>query len=95
MKRFNASKVRALGNLAPLSEKQKAFLKRSKGLKGRWSQDQSEVSARPKEREFLTVKRADYLPPRLRGNSGTRLSAELRAAVEARRQARERFFASL
>ena len=94
MKRFNASKVRALGNLQPRTEKQKAFARRANGLKMRWSQDR-EAAPVKKSRDFLSCVSKDFVPAKPRGNSGTRLSAAVRAAVAARRQAREAFFASL
>lgn len=95
MKRFNSSKVRALGNLQPKSEKEKAFARRSNGIKSRWSVDAMVSSEVKREREFLAPMKADYKPPRLRGRSGTRLSPAKRALVEARLAARKEFFDSL
>lgn len=95
MKRFNPNKVKSLGNLVPLNDKQKARLRAANGVKSRWSVDQDRPADKPKEREFLTHVRADYKPPRLRGASGTRLSPEKRAMVERRRADRAAFFASL
>ena len=95
MRRFNSNKVKALGNLVPLNDKQKARLRSANGVKVRWSIDAPAPDNKPKERDFLTAVREDYRPPRLRGRSGTRLSPEKRALVEKRRADRAAFFASL
>lgn len=95
MKRFNASKVRALGNLQPKSEKQKAFARRSNGIKVRWSKDHDAVNTKPKERDFLTIVKADFVPRKPRGRSGCRLNDATRARLMQRVSLREAFFASI
>lgn len=94
MKRFNASKVRALGNLQPQSEKQKAFNRRANGIMVRWSQDR-DPPAMKKSREFVAPTKPDYVPRKPRGRSGCRLSDAVRAKLNERHAAREAFFASL
>lgn len=95
MKRFNASKVRALGNLQSLSETQKRALRRERGLKQRWSLDTVRPSDVKTVREYLAPVKADFVPAKPRGRSGTRLSPEKRAMVAAKSVARREFFASL
>lgn len=96
MRRFNSSKVKALGNLVPLNDKQKARLRSANGVKVRWAVDAAPSGdSKPKERDFLTCVRSDYKPPRVRGASGTRLSEAKRAMVQDRNAKRAAFFASL
>jgi len=95
MKRFNPNKVRPLGNLQALNDKQKARLRAANGIKQRWAVDDVKPSEVKTVREYLAPVKADYQPPKLRGRSGTRLSPEKRSMVELRRGERRAFFASL
>lgn len=97
MKRFNASKVRALGNLQPMTDKQRARNRSARGIQMPHASGvgPAPISKPNNEREFIAPMKADYRPPRLRGRSGTRLSPEKRAMVERRRDLRAAFFASL
>lgn len=95
MKRFNSDKVPMSHHLVPLSDKQKARNRSARGIKKLWASDIERSNAVKADRPFITEVRADYKPPRLRGNSGTRLSPEKRAMVELRRSGRAEFFASL
>jgi len=79
----------------PLTEPQKRYLRKLKGIKAPWSVDKPVTNAKPKAREFLTCVREDYQPPKLRGRSGTRLSPEKRAMVKSRLADRREFFAAL
>ena len=78
----------------PLSEKQKLYLRRLKGIKKPFSLDRP---AHPFKavREFLAPLREDYIPAEPRGSSGVRMSHSKRLMVLARHEAREGFFASL
>lgn len=94
MRRFNSSKVRALGNLQPLSEKQKAHLRRVNGIKVQWSQDRDPPPVK-KVREFDAPVKPGFVPAKPRGRSGCRMSAAKRAMVLDRAVRRAEFFASL
>lgn len=95
MKRFNCNTVRPLGNLQSPSEKEKAHNRRSKGIKVRWAVDKPGTIEVKKVRDFVAPVSASYAPCRLRGRSGTRLSAAKRAMILRRAEEREKFFASI
>lgn len=89
-------KVRTLHTMVPLTERQKATLRRENGVKARWAQDATRAEVVKKDREYLAPVKADYVPPRKkRGGSGCRMSAEKRAMVHERLRLREAFFRSL
>lgn len=94
MKRFNASKVKTLGNLQPTSDKQKAFLRRTNGVKQRFAEDKP-LPAFKATRDYLCPVKADYVPPKPRGRSHVVMGKAARAAMVARSAAREAFFQSL
>ena len=96
MKRFNSSKVRALGNLQSKTEKQKAYTRRVNGIKVRWSQDR-DPPAMKKSRDFKAPVKADFIPVNVKrkGRNGCRMSAEARAKLAAHHAAREAFFGSV
>lgn len=92
MRRFNSSKVKALGNLAPITERQKRFARQQRGMVQPFSAAVGPaISVKPKERDFLCPVKPDWAPKR----KGKRLSDAKRALVEAKRDARAAFFASL
>lgn len=95
MKRFDASKVKMSCYLTPLTEKQKAWGRKVRGTKSRFAIDKPVASDKPKERDFLAIVKAGYVPAKPRGRRGAYLSAEKRAALEGKRQAREAFFRSI
>lgn len=81
----------------PLTEREKAYLRRSKGIVLPHS---AAVGPKPldvpKEREYLTAVRADYVAPRKRRDgSGSRLSPVIRAMVQRKREANANFHAEL
>jgi hypothetical protein len=76
-----------------LTEKQKQVLRRLNGTRQRWALDKP-TPAIKKTRDYLSVVKSDYVPPRLRGQSGTRLSASKRAMVQTRLGLRRAFFES-
>ena len=101
MKRFNANKVKPSCYLTPSSEKDKAALRRINGIKQRWAcdLDAKEYNEAARVKRAMARKpaplREDFKPSRLRGNSGTRLSPEIRAIIQSRMVARGEFFAAL
>lgn len=97
MKRFNPHTVRASKHLQAKTDKEKAAMRRARGIKQRWAADDApiETSKVIEYRECHAPIREDYIPCRLRGRSGTRLSPEKRALVAARREGRKAFFAEL
>lgn len=88
-------KVRALGNLQGKTTKEKARDNAARGVKQRWAVDEIKVLEVKKVREYLAPMKPSYVPCKLRGRSGTRLSPEKRAMVERRRDDRKAFFAEL
>lgn len=80
----------------PLTEPEKRWLRRSKGIVLPHS---AAVGPKPfdgpKDRNFLAPKRLDYVPCKPRGRSGCRMSNEKRMLVLQRALDREAFFASL
>lgn len=89
-------KSRATGNLQSLSEIQKRYNRRAKGIVKPFSAAIGPVETdKPKERDFLVCMRADFKPARIRGRNGCRLSDAKRAELTAHHAAREAFFASL
>lgn len=84
--------TRSMHCLVPLSEKQKASLRRANGVKSRWSLDTAQPSDVKRYRDQLAPMKQDYVPPRKkRGGSGCRLSAEKRALVHERLKLKEAF----
>jgi hypothetical protein len=88
----------------PLTEKQKQFLRRSKGIKAPWSRDgeysssmvyQTRENSSPKEREYYAPVRANFVPCKPHGKSGCRLSHEKRLILLEKSLKRAAFFASL
>jgi hypothetical protein len=81
-------------SLQPLSEKQKLYLRRLKGIKKPFSLDRP---AHPFKavREFLAPVREDYIPAKPRGSSGVRMSHSKRLMVLSRQDARKAFFAEI
>lgn len=98
MKRFNSSKVRPLGNLQPVSEKQKKYLRKVRGIRKPFALDGEQPEVK-KVREFNGPVKADWKPARRRGANCCRLSDAKRVAIAAARaaheNAREEFFRSL
>lgn len=78
----------------PLSEKQKRYLRRLKGIKKPFSLD-NPVPAIKKVREFNGPMREGFVFAKPRGRSGTRMSNAHRAAMVQRSNERAAFFASL
>ena len=78
----------------PMTEKEKAFRRRQLKIKHRFSEDKTEPAFKA-TREFLTVVRADYVPAKPRGRSGTRLDPRIRELVAQKAARRAAFFASL
>lgn len=100
MKRFNPHTVRASKHLQAKTDKEKAAMRRARGVKQRWAVDDAPilpfgVDVVVPVREFTAPMREDYKPPRLRGRSGTRLNPATRALLAARRVDRKAFFAEL
>ena len=96
MRRFNASKVKMSTHLVPSNDKQKARARAANGIQMPFARGVGPATiVPPKERDYLAPQRNDYVPCKLRGRSGTRLSPEKRAMVAARRAARDAFFASI
>lgn len=94
--RFNPNKVRCLGNLTQVTDKQKAAMRRANGVKARWSLDTVQPQGVKYRDDFLMPIKRDYVPPRRkRGSSGCVMSPEKRAMVAARLAAREAFFRSI
>lgn len=78
----------------PLTDKEKAYLRRLNGTKAQWSID-NPVPEMKKVREYRETI-AVVLPRRRKlGTSGSRLSPELRAIVEARGATRAKMRAAL
>ncbi len=98
MKRFNANKVKPSSVLTPNSEKQKAFLRRQNGVKSRFAVD-LEVKAFDPVKSAMARKpaplRDDFVPCKLRGRSGTRLSPAIREVLRQKAERRAAFFAGL
>ena len=78
----------------PLTEKEKAYRRRSLGIKQRFAADAPKDTS-VKEREYLAPVREDFVPSKPRGRSGCRISPEVRSMVEGRKASRRAFFASL
>lgn len=88
--------TRSMHLLVPLSERQKASLRRENGIKAKWSQDTVRSEVVKRTRDYLAPVKADYVPSRKkRGSSGCRMSAEKRAMVHERLRLREEFFRAL
>jgi hypothetical protein len=80
----------------PLTEPEKRYLRRSKGIVLPHSAAVGPKPLdRPKDRDFLAPRKPDYVPCKPRGRSGCRMSHEKRALVLQRAFDREKFFASL
>jgi hypothetical protein len=98
MKRFNSSKVRMLGNLQPISEKQKKFLRKARGISKPFASD-AEPHEVVKVREFNGPMKPDWKPARRRGANCCRLDNTKRVAMvvaqAAHTAAREAFFEEL
>ena len=72
----------------PMTERQKRYIRTSKGLKARWSHD-TVVNNGVKEREFTTFVKEAWTPPRKkRAGNGSRISDEVRALLVMRNAAR-------
>lgn len=96
MRRFNSSKVKALGNLSPTTERQKRFLRKAHGIVQPFSAAVGPVvSDKPKERDYLCPMKPGFVPRKPRGRSHVVMGAEARSALTARAKLREAFFASL
>jgi hypothetical protein len=94
MRRFNASKVKALGNLQPTSDKQKRYLKRVHGIKQMFAEDKP-LPAFKASRDYLCPMKSDFVPRKPRGRSHVRMGKEARDAMVRRHEAREAFFAGV
>jgi hypothetical protein len=80
-----------------LEPREIAAIKRAKGIKAPHS-SASTLSNEPKfkaTRDFTAPTREGFIPAKPRGKSGTRLSPEKRAMIEARKNNRREFFASI
>lgn len=100
MKRFNSHTVRASKHLQAKTDKEKAAMRRARGVKQRWAADDAPilpfgVDMAVPVKEFNAPMREDYTPPRLRGRSGTRLNPQIRALIASRRENRKAFFAEM
>lgn len=96
MRRFNSSKVKALGNLAPITERQKRYLRKQRGIVQPFSAATGPaVSDKPKERDYLCPMKPGFVPRKPRGRSHVLMGAEARTQLAARAKLREAFFASL
>ena len=85
------------GRTDPLTDKEKARLRAAKGVKSAFSSS-STLDAEPAfkaTREHLTVVRDDWVPPKLKGRSGTRLNPAIREMVKRKAAAREEFLRGL
>jgi len=78
----------------PLTEKEKAFRRRSLGIKSRFAADNSKSNA-VKERDYLAPVDPKFIPSKPRGSSGCRLSHEKRLLILERHEKRIAFFAEL
>ncbi len=78
----------------PLNERQKAHIRRSKGLKKPWSLD-SEPHPVKKVREYLAPVDLHFVPSKPRGRSGCRLSHEKRLLLLEKATRRAAWFAEL
>jgi hypothetical protein len=98
MKRFNPHKVRPLGNLQPVSEKQKKFLRKARGVSKPFASDNPPAEVL-KVREFNGPTKADWKPARRRGSNCCRLNDATRVAIKraqaAHETARAAFFEEL
>lgn len=98
MKRFNSSKVRPSDYLQPVSEKQKRYLRRVRGVSKAFALDR-EAAPVVKLRDFTTAVKPSWKPAKRRGANCCRLSDAkremIKAAMVRRHDAREAFFASL
>lgn len=94
MRRFNASKVKALGNLTPSSEKQKAFARRQRGVKQRFAEDKPDPAFQA-TRDFLCPMKPGFIPRKPRGRSHVLMGKTSRDAVDHKLAQREAFFRSL
>jgi hypothetical protein len=88
-------KVRALGNLQGASEKQKAFLRRSRGIKQRFSVDVEKPATFKASRDYKCPMKEGFVPRKPRGASGTFIGRSKRDAMVRRHEAREAFFAGV
>lgn len=90
---FTQPKVKCLGNLQPLSDKEKAYNKRKLRELLRGPEEVKRV------RPFNGPVRADWKPSKRRGANCCRLSdakrEAIRVALDSRQQLRSAFFASL
>lgn len=78
----------------PLSEKQKRHIRRVKGIMKPFSANPG-LHPVKRVREFNGDLRADFVPCKIRGRSGVRMSHEKRALVLQRAFDRAAFFAAL
>lgn len=78
---------------APLSAREKAHMKRSKGIKAPWSVNQAPLPVK-KVRDYLAPVKSSYVPT-VRGRSGCKLSNANRLKVQAKAVQRANFFAEL
>mgnify|MGYP001604596081 CR=1 FL=1 len=98
MKRFNSSKVKPSDILTPSCEKAKAAMRRANGVKQRFAVDNETKPYDQADREKRAMARkpaplrADFVPCKLRGRSGTRLNPAIRAALVIKAGKREAFF---
>lgn len=85
------------GRVVPLTDKEKARLRASKGVKSVFSSSSTldDEPAFKATREHLTVVRDDWVPPKLKGRSGTRLDPRIREMVKRKAAAREEFLRGL
>ena len=79
----------------PLTEKEKAFRRRSLGIKQRFASDVPTSNAVKKERDYLAPVDPKFIPSKPRGSSGCRLSHEKRLLILERHERRAAFFAEL
>lgn len=78
----------------PLTEKEKAYLRKVNGTKQRFAADMARPSV-VKEREFIMPVTLRISKRTKRGFNGCKLDPRLRALVEQRSEARKEFFAGL
>jgi hypothetical protein len=78
----------------PLNDKQKRYLRRSKGIKAPFSLDTAPPAFK-NVRDYFAPVDANFIPCKPRGRSGCRMSHEKRLLLLTRALDRKAFFASL
>jgi hypothetical protein len=78
----------------PLTEKEKAYRRKSLGIKQRFAADQPQDTS-VKQRDYLAPVKANFVPCKPRGRSGCRMSHEKRLLILQRAEKRVAFFNEL